>query len=430
MTKYFYFLTFLPFLLISQSTKPIYESYIQKFKTVAAVEMKRKGIPSSIKLGQAILESNAGTSVLSICSQNHFGIKCGGDWNGTTCFQEDDDFGPDSVLIKSCFRAFGTPEESFVAHSDFLTNPNKINRYGFLFQLDPKDYKSWAYGLLRAGYCTNPNYPEILIKIIEDYKLYELDNPEITKESITKSILENNKLQMLVINQQLSLNQIAKVLDISPEKMLKYNEQLAIGLDSPLPLNSKLYLEKKNRYWHGDEKYHTVSKGETMYTIAQNYGMRLERLYKKNRMPLESQPLEGEKLKIGFCYISKKEIPRYYFPKEQLKDSTQHITTKDTTSLDFEITPNVVKVDSIVGKSKVEMPKGDEKILKENTEIETDKPESNIEPIEKSIGFHIVLSGETLYSISRKHNISVVMLKQLNNILENKIVVGQKLKLK
>ncbi len=420
MTKFIFFITFLPFLSFGQTTKPIYINYIQKYKSVAIAEMKRKGIPASIKIGQAILESNAGMSELSICSQNHFGIKCGNEWNGASCLHEDDDYGSDSVLIKSCFRAFSNPELSFVAHSDFLTNPNKINRYGFLFQLDPKDYKSWAYGLLRSGYCTNPKYPELLIKIIEDYKLHEFDSPQLSSESILNEIIKNNKLELLLINQLITVEQIAKALDKDPKKLLEYNDLLAFGTDIPLNLNTKFYLEKKNRYWHGDEKYHTVSKGETMYEIAQNYGMRLERLYKKNRIPLESQPLEGEKLKVGHCNISKKEIPRYFFPKELIKDTTG--IAKDT-ALGFEISPNVSIIDtpSIVV---------EEKVIKEVPQVVTEKKTEVIINAAEDINYHVVLPNETLYAISRKYKLTVDTLKQLNNMADNKIVVGQKLRLK
>ncbi|HJW29100.1 MAG TPA: glucosaminidase domain-containing protein, partial [Saprospiraceae bacterium] len=133
--------------LLAQDT----DAYIRNFKDIAVAEMLRTGIPASIKLAQAMVESNCGTSELACKANNHFGIKCGGDWCGKTFRKEDDDY-KDGELTKSCFREFKSPLESYVAHSDFLTDPKKATRYGPLFQLKPTDYKAWAYGLLKAGY--------------------------------------------------------------------------------------------------------------------------------------------------------------------------------------------------------------------------------------------------------------------------------------
>jgi len=58
------------------------ERYIDEFQYIAISEMERTGVPASIKLAQGILESNAGRSTLARKANNHFGIKCGGRWNG------------------------------------------------------------------------------------------------------------------------------------------------------------------------------------------------------------------------------------------------------------------------------------------------------------------------------------------------------------
>ena len=111
----------------------LHKEYIELYKKIAIQEMERTGIPASIKLAQGLLESSAGTSELAAESNNHFGIKCGGDWTGTTYFLKDDDYDNKGNLLHSCFRVYKTPEESFIAHSDFLTNPKKEYRYGSLF---------------------------------------------------------------------------------------------------------------------------------------------------------------------------------------------------------------------------------------------------------------------------------------------------------
>ena len=141
------------------------EQYIDKYKDLALEQMDIYGIPASIKLAQAMLESDNGNGRLAREANNHFGIKCKSTWRGETISHDDDAAG-------ECFRKYASPEESFRDHSEFL---DKSDRYQELFKLDPLDYKGWAHGLKKAGYATNPRYAELLIKIIDDNKLYLLD---------------------------------------------------------------------------------------------------------------------------------------------------------------------------------------------------------------------------------------------------------------
>lgn len=152
-------------LLVSADVIP-QQAYIEKYSDIAVSEMARTGVPASISLAQGILESNSGRSELAVNANNHFGIKCHNDWNGLT-YRHDDE------TAQECFRAYATPEESFAAHSDFL---KERSRYSALFKLDPMDYKAWANGLSYCGYATDPMYPEKLVKIIEEYSLYEYDD--------------------------------------------------------------------------------------------------------------------------------------------------------------------------------------------------------------------------------------------------------------
>jgi flagellum-specific peptidoglycan hydrolase FlgJ len=144
-------------------------SYIERHKALAIKEMERTGIPASIKLAQALVESQAGTSDLALRSNNHFGIKCGAGWRGGTYYSWDDD------PQMSCFRVYSSIRESYIAHSNFLSNPDKNSRYGFLFRLNKKDYRAWAHGLQTAGYATDPSYAQRLIQTIERYELYRFD---------------------------------------------------------------------------------------------------------------------------------------------------------------------------------------------------------------------------------------------------------------
>lgn len=153
------------FLLMSAADTP-QQRYIERWAATAVREMYRSGVPASITLAQGILESRSGLSALAAEGNNHFGIKCHKDWKGKTMRVDDDHKG-------ECFRVYDTAEESFRDHSDFL---RYWDRYKFLFDFDTRDYESWAYGLKKAGYATDPSYPQKLIKIIEENNLSRFDS--------------------------------------------------------------------------------------------------------------------------------------------------------------------------------------------------------------------------------------------------------------
>jgi len=160
----FHLLLFSIILPIELSARLTPEEYIERYKGLAVQEMKRYGIPASITLAQAGLESCWGSSELAVNANNHFGIKCHG-WQGAT-------YRKDAELPMECFRKYDSPEHSYSDHAEFL---RYRERYSFLFNLEPTDYKGWADGLLSAGYATNPKYSILLIKIIEKYGLYKYD---------------------------------------------------------------------------------------------------------------------------------------------------------------------------------------------------------------------------------------------------------------
>jgi len=151
--------------------------YIDSFKEIAKDNMVKSGIPASITLGQAILESGAGTGPLSAQANNHFGIKCHKEWNGASIRHTDDE-------ENECFRKYSDPSESFRDHSYFLTSRS---RYADLFTLDKDDYKRWAKGLKAAGYATDPRYPEKLISLIERYDLQRFDAEVLGKDYVSSS---------------------------------------------------------------------------------------------------------------------------------------------------------------------------------------------------------------------------------------------------
>lgn len=284
-----------------------YQNYIDLYKDIAICEMLQHGIPASITLAQGLLESAAGESDLARKGNNHFGIKCHS-WTGPTMHHDDDEQG-------ECFRVYDSPYESFEDHSLFL----KRDRYKSLFSLNRYDYAGWARGLKRCGYATNPNYANILIEIIRCYKLDELDHAKsydrskvhVTKRSIVQQptrqpsvtaparhvVHMNNRNYYVVARQGDTFKSLGKEYNISYRKLARYNER---DKRDVLSEGDIVYFEKKRT--KADKLYkkvpHVVRRGESMYDIAQHYGIRLKSLYKKNKLDASYRPKVGDRLKV------------------------------------------------------------------------------------------------------------------------------------
>ena len=192
-------------------------AYIEKYKEVAKENMTRNGIPASITLGQALLESGAGTGPLSVQANNHFGIKCHKEWTGPSIKYTDDE-------ENECFRKYDDPSQSFKDHSYFLTSRP---RYAELFEFGKDDYKSWAYGLKAAGYATDSKYPDKLIGLIEKYQLNRFDAEVLGKQFVpsvvNKTIAYADDTQKYTIVKGDSLYSISKKFNISIEELKKKN---------------------------------------------------------------------------------------------------------------------------------------------------------------------------------------------------------------
>ncbi len=181
-------------------------AYITQFKAIAMKEMKRTGVPASITLAQAILESNSGESNLAKNHNNHFGIKCKSDWTGAKTYQDDD-------AKQECFRVYEAAELSFKDHSNFLKNrPNYVD----LFLLDPVDDTAWSYGLKKAGYATASDYPKKLLKIIDDYELAQYNFPELANEIEVEEAPVNKVLADTPVNKTPSDAPVNKVFADTP----------------------------------------------------------------------------------------------------------------------------------------------------------------------------------------------------------------------
>jgi len=268
-------------------------------------------------LAQAILESSDGNSPLAKEANNHFGIKCHSGWEGRRFIQDDD-------TKDECFRVYERSIQSFIDHTQFLLTRRW---YAPLFELDRKDYRAWAYGLKKAGYATNPKYPELLIGLIEKHNLHQYDlvseMPNISydffddksKNKVEVAVAEESKTEKVVWTSDLSVKsnndiklvyarkddtpyKIAKELNMMMWQIYKYND---LDKNAQLKEGDIVYLQPK-RNKSRKVATHKVNKGETLKMISQKYGVKIQKLEAYNpQIKNLSSPNQGD-----IIYLSRK----------------------------------------------------------------------------------------------------------------------------
>ena len=277
-------------------TPALIHEYINTYKDIAMVEMQRYGIPASITLAQAILESGSGQGRLARHARNHFGIKCHYDWEGDTITHDDDAKG-------ECFRKYEHPEASFEDHSQFLVNRS---RYAFLFTLKAGDYKGWAYGLKKAGYATDPGYPQKLLLLIKKYELHQYDTevlgyafkedkplspiPNTTpltvekKKEANKTVAKANTSAQKANTPAAATKNTQKVVakkDNSPKKDTSVTAQKA---DTTRVAQKEVNNTPAEEVAMEAIKMYIVKKGDTLYSIARRSGVSVDDLMARNNM--------------------------------------------------------------------------------------------------------------------------------------------------
>ena len=277
-------------------TPALIHEYINTYKDIAMVEMQRYGIPASITLAQAILESGSGQGRLARHARNHFGIKCHYDWEGDTITHDDDAKG-------ECFRKYEHPEASFEDHSQFLVNRS---RYAFLFTLKAGDYKGWAYGLKKAGYATDPGYPQKLLLLIKKYELHQYDTevlgyafkedkplspipntPPLTvekKKEANKTVAKANTTTQKANTPTAATKNTQKAVakkDNSPKKDISVTAQKA---DTTRVAQKEANNTPAEEVAMNAIKMYIVKKGDTLYSIARRSGVSVDDLMARNNM--------------------------------------------------------------------------------------------------------------------------------------------------
>jgi len=385
--------------------------YIAKFEDVAKKEMKEYGVPASITLAQGILESQSGKSRLAVEGNNHFGIKCHDNWHGEKILHDDN-------KAQECFRKYNNPEESFKDHSQFLAGRK---RYAFLFRLPITDYEAWARGLKKAGYATDPSYPDKLIYIIEKYHLDKLDKDVLAQMSVKVDEAEENhqdkkkkfiyevqegetlftisrkfnvpvkdiqrinnlndfdiyKGQILVLTESDNTAQTETTPNTSEERDADNSQVTQTGEATTTPVDKTIVTKKEPevKMNENDLMLHVVKQGETLFSISKMYQVDIETLKKINGL-INNDIAVGKVIKI----------PRSQTGKAQ--------TTKVH----------------------------DKPIEPVEQDAKTDNNDGAV--------YHIVKPGETLYRIHVNYKVPISKLRKLNHLKGNYIKVGQKIRVK
>lgn len=295
------------------------EQYIEQYKQLAIESQEQFGIPASIKMAQALLESANGNSRLATQANNHFGIKCKSYWQGETISHDDDAPG-------ECFRKYDSAKDSYDDHSTFL---REGSRYAFLFNFPVDDYKSWAHGLKQAGYATNPQYAYRLIEIIEDNNLhlladaraaepiedvdpemmveleqavirpelkYNLDDYAVyKKQKGSHTVYVNNNTRFVVMFEGETLESLANNIKVPISRLRSYNE---LESGQTIEPGMMVYIKAKKNKAHNGAQYHIVQKDETLYSISQLHGIKASKLLEINKKSADMALPESTRLRL------------------------------------------------------------------------------------------------------------------------------------
>jgi LysM repeat protein len=380
-------------------------AYIETYAPLAIKEMARTGFPASIKIAQGILETDAGRSMLVQKSNNHFGLKCKSSWIGEKVYHDDDEQG-------ECFRKYPGAYESYLDHSDYLKSQT---RYAFLFGYDPNDYDSWAWGLKKAGYATNPIYAQTLIKNIEKYNLNELNRIKEDSDSSDLAAyfytLENN----LIVHPISKLEQ--------PNN--KAEEIKNVPFSRQSDENSRITSTKSQKYPTGIFKINGLkviyaNKGTSLLSIAKKHHLQLSGILSWNELRSVNTILDEDQL----IYLQKKKKTgkeSFYIVKanENMRDISQKVGIQLSSILSL----NRLKKDMILAtgeKISLKKPVKERPDLAKNISSKKNK---------NSVSIHVVKQGESLYTIAKKYSVSIDSIKDTNAMKEDDLQIGQTLKI-
>lgn len=437
------------------------KDYINRYKSIALQEMIETDIPASILLAQGILESSVGTSTLATQANNHFAMSCTNNWEGEVLYKLKNG-------TTGCFKVYDSPAESYIEHAKWLANNAQFQN---LFYIESTNYKRWAKGLEALNYKNYEGYAEQLIEVVELYELYNIDK-EIGKfqdEAVVETtedepvylsneeIYYNNGVKAVIAGESETPLELAARMKIPLRKVLKYND---IELVDGFYPGQFVYLNHKKSKFGGEKAVHQVERMDNIYLISQKYGIRLDKLLKLNQLKKGEEPNINEKIYLKeknpqkpflrtdtfvpniIPEINKEEekvevpikiiTPPTPKPKENqtevsnINENNANVTPPNKPEVTY-VYPNsnYDETESVVENDNLQTPVQNEETENkvETAPLPNSKPMPTNKPVPSNV--HVVQKGETLYSISKQHNITVQRLKDLNGLLENTIEIEQ-----
>lgn len=455
--------------------------YVKKYALTAMSEMKKFKIPASVTMAQGILESGSGLSELSLKSNNHFGIKCHKGWKGKKVYHDDDAKG-------ECFRKYNNPATSFQDHSLFLTSRY---RYASLFKLDIDDYKKWAKGLKKAGYATDPKYPNKLITLIEDYQLYRFDEAVLNgkkiklddasydeKEEVKKPVIVEEKIEdepqkvlynergYYIVQKDDTLYYIAQLHGLTVNKVKRLNRLRSnnIEIGQALNVQNKLFDYNKPKptpkrvakpvvkkavefvATANKSQLHTVQKKETLFAISRLYGISVRKLkalngLKNNSIGVGQQLIVGDVVavsqvpdkiltpKVAVTKVVEEKVPEEIKIVQKAESSVSKVTSST-------IKPEAVSIEKVVEEKAPEEIKVTSEVVQTVSQVvETEKPvvavpENKVVTEKGTEEVHTVKTKENLYSIAKYYGTTVEAIQTLNGLTTLSVEIGDQLWIK
>jgi|AntRauTorckE5430_2_1112549.scaffolds.fasta_scaffold01923_3 LysM repeat protein len=431
------------------------KDYIDRYKSVALQQMIETDIPASILLAQGIFESSVGSSVLATQANNHFTMSCINNWKGEVLYKLKDG-------SPKCFKVYNSPAESYIDHAQSLANNPQFEN---LFYIESTNYKRWAKGLEALNYKNYPNYADQLIQTIELYELYNIDKKieKIKSEVVVETaenetmylgknqIYYNNDVKAVIAGEDETPLELAARIKMPLRKVLKYND---ITLSDGFYPGQYVYLGRKKSKFSGEKGVHQVSQTDNIYLIAQQYGIRLNKLLKLNQLKKGEEPDINQKI-----YLKEKNPQKPFLRSGTFTPDIIPMIEKE----EVEIPITITKPPTSVPKNNINTPPNEAETTYVYPSSGYDKTEeafesgssgipekgsiTEIKPVDTEYSItngtqipkkpklvpsnvHVVQKGETLYGISKQHNITVQRLKDLNGILENTIEIDQWLRFK
>ena len=262
--------------IFGQTTRELYEASINQYYRLAQQQQQLYGVPACITLAQGLLESGAGRSLLAQKANNHFGIKCAGDWSGSTFIKDDD-------TKDECFRKYRKVEDSYRDHSLFLQRP----RYAELFTLSLTDYKGWAHGLRRCGYATDPAYAGKLIKLIEDYDLLQYvsstgDTPQSAQPAVESHRTGKHRHNGKAYSKNARKTDKGAPSSRQSDTIVVSDSSQIKTSASPAPMGAVDLFAEHKVMRNNHRRYVVAREGDTFQSIAMEFNIRLSALYRYN----------------------------------------------------------------------------------------------------------------------------------------------------